>query len=699
MRPIIGDSSNRRRRQTTAWMLALGLCAANLALHLQISALCDTLYRWIGRVAYEWITLVGIGGLTLLAAAPLLRRRRRDRGEPRALFALLILGALGVAAQESLLVSNVELIHFPQFALLTALLLATGLGAEAAWLLGTLAGIADEAFQYLVLYAGLPNIYLDFNDMVLNALGAAYAVCLFAAARGRSARMGGIAPTWRRRIMLALAVCLAAAAWLDPPQLDSFWKRAATGRPYHVLSAPEALLITLLLWLLVAWFCWGGRRREQDAASDGARSETATPGRAESAGSCGPLLLAIAVLASVTGRASPARPTSKLPSQPFLITFWCGPPPAELDDRRAEEISGAGFTVIGAPCEGLVRPADNKRALDVAARHGLAMWIKDERLNGYHPLAPRWRLQVARAVEDYANHPALAGYYLVDEPDTARFPALAALVRRLRVVAPQHLGYINLYPNYAPPEFLGAPSYAEYVERFLSVVRPELLSYDHYPFMEGKDRPGFFANLWTIRTAAIRHDVPFMLIVLAMPHASYRDPTEAELAWQVFHALAFGARGISYFTYWTPGGGPSGNKYDFRYGLIEDGKPTLHYFQAARINRTVAAIGAALAPYTSWGVLDSMGEIAAPLPYGPLRAIEGGPVTAGVFIGPNAEVAFLLVNRDYRYGVDAVLRLQPGVGAPAIFDPVRRLWSQTDGPIDLEPGGARLVRWGAAAGG
>ena len=50
----------------------------------------------------------------------------------------------------------------------------------------------------------------------------------------------------------------------------------------------------------------------------------------------------------------------------------------------------------------------------------------------------------------------------------------------------------------------------------------------------------------------MRHDVPFLLIVQAMPHGPYRDPTEAELAWQVHHALAFGARGISYFTYWTP---------------------------------------------------------------------------------------------------------------------------------------------------
>jgi hypothetical protein len=321
------------------------------------------------------------------------------------------------------------------------------------------------------------------------------------------------------------------------------------------------------------------------------------------------------------------------------------------------------------------------------------MWIKDERLNGARPLTTGWRWRLAQAVRAYGDHPALAGYFLVDEPDAGRFPDLATLVRRLRAIAPGKLAYINLYPSYVPPEHLGAASYEDYVERFLSVVRPNLLSYDHYPFIEGKDRPDFFSNLWTIRAAAQRHRVPFLLIVLAMPHLDYRDPTEAELAWQVFHALAFGARGISYFTYWTPLDVRSGNKHEFHYGLIEHGKPTLHYFQAARINRTAAALGAELASYQSWGVLDSLGEIAASPPYGPIEGIEGGPVTAGVFVGPNAELAFLLVNRDYRFGVDAQLRLPPGTDVPLLFDPDTRRWNRIGGEIGLEPGGARLIRF------
>jgi hypothetical protein len=249
-----GAASAIRRR--SAWAFAVFLSAANLLLHHQISIFCDVLYRRLGRSAYEWVTLIGIGGVTLLAAAPVLRRRVRLRAEPRALPALLILAVAGVGAQESLLVTNVELIHFPQFALLAGLLLAGGAGPEAAWLLATAAGIVDELYQYLFIYAEVPNVYLDYNDMVLNALGAAYAVCLFAAAGGRSI---GAADTLllRRPKTSAFTVAglLAGAAWVDPPRLEPFWRRAMTGRSYHVLSLWEGLLLTLLLWLLVLWLC------------------------------------------------------------------------------------------------------------------------------------------------------------------------------------------------------------------------------------------------------------------------------------------------------------------------------------------------------------------------------------------------------------------------------------------------------------
>src|SRR5262245_53522773 len=265
--------------------------------------------------------------------------------------------------------------------------------------------------------------------------------------------------------------------------------------------------------------------------------------------------LAVTVLMVLAGCTLAERAPAPPSRPPFVLTFWCGPPLEQFDDWRAAEIAAAGFTVVGSPCQGGFDPGLTVRALDVAGRQGLRLWVTDHRI---HPATigdADWPAALEAAVRDYRGHPALGGYVVFDEPVASQFEAIAVVVAALHGADPDHLAYVNLLPDYIPPSGLGTASYEDYVEQFIATVRPQLLSYDYYPFGAEKDRSTFFTNLAVIRAAALRHGLPFMLIVLAMPHGPYRDPTEGELAWQVHHALAYGARGISYFTYWTPGKG------------------------------------------------------------------------------------------------------------------------------------------------
>lgn len=407
--------------------------------------------------------------------------------------------------------------------------------------------------------------------------------------------------------------------------------------------------------------------------------------------------VALLVAAGCAARQPVRSPAPAAP--PFLITFWCGPPLAEFNDARAAEIAAAGFTIVGPPCEGDIDPPANRAALDVAARHGLRLWLSDQRFGKYALLAADWESRLDAAIAEYAAHPAFAGYFLTDEPAVPEFDSIARLVARLRSRDPAHLAYVNLLPDFVPPQGLGAETYHEYVERFIATVQPPLLSYDYYPFRrndqgENKDRTTFFRNLATIRAQSLEHRLPFMLIVLAMPHAHYRDPTEAELSWQVYNALAFGARGISYFTYWTPVNVEGAEVMHFHYGLIENGRPTRHYFEAAHLNRTIAALGDELAAFDSLAVADSSGEIGGPFPIGPIDAVDGGPITVGLFMNDDGALAALLVNRDYEYGVTAQLRLRAGATPPQAFDVASRRWDAAgDLSFPLPPGGAQLLRW------
>ena len=382
--------------------------------------------------------------------------------------------------------------------------------------------------------------------------------------------------------------------------------------------------------------------------------------------------------------------------QPFIITFWCGPPLQDFTDARAEEIAAAGFTVVGPPCEGGLDPASNRRALDVAAGHGLRVWINDPRLGGN--LGAADPEPVVRAVVDaYRDHPALAAYFVVDEPVVGQFSSVGAMAEQIHARDPQRFAYINLLPDYISPDHLGAASYEEYVERFILTTQPRLLSFDYYPFRTDEDRPTFFRNLAIIRAAAEHHGLPFMLIVLAMPHGPYRDPTEAEIAWQVFHALAFGARGISYFAYWTPHDREA-ERQQFRTGLLDRGEPTRHYFEVQRINREVRAITSQLATFRSLGVSDSAKRIAPGpgLPDGPIDSVSGGTVTGGWFGDGEGRLAVLLVNRDYRAAATLRVRLRPGTPAPEIFDVDTQAWQLgLPQPLTIGPGRARLLRWNA----
>jgi hypothetical protein len=376
---------------------------------------------------------------------------------------------------------------------------------------------------------------------------------------------------------------------------------------------------------------------------------------------------------------------------PFITTFWCAPPLAQFDDQRAAEIAGAGFSIVGAPCEGPFDPAAQLKALDVAARHGLKMWVADPRFNERARAVPDWEEQMAAAVDLYRGHEALGGYFVTDEPTADQFDNLAVVVETLQALDPDHIAYINLLADYVPG--LGTSSYREYVERFVSTVHPQILSYDYYPFTVDGDRRTFFDNLAVIRAVALRHDLPFVLIVLAMPHAVYRDPTEAELSWQALHALAYGAKGISYFAYWTPVDVPFQDVMKFRHGLIEGGAATEHYGQAARLNRVITGLAREMEPFHSVRVADSTGRSGPSLPVGPIAGVAGGRATIGVFQDPSGRRVVLLANHDYRRGATLSLAFASGDRLTERYEPLTRVWrTLPDATVTLPAGGGVLLR-------
>lgn len=78
-----------------------------------------------------------------------------------------------------LFVSNVEFIHYIQYAFISFLLLRISGNIWYSFSTSIVLGIIDETYQYFVLYAGMPSVYLDYNDMLLNIHGSVTGIIIF----------------------------------------------------------------------------------------------------------------------------------------------------------------------------------------------------------------------------------------------------------------------------------------------------------------------------------------------------------------------------------------------------------------------------------------------------------------------------------------------------------------------------------------
>lgn len=200
----------------------------------------------------------------------------------------------------------------------------------------------------------------------------------------------------------------------------------------------------------------------------------------------------------------------------------------------------------------LVAPASVAQ-LEICQRHRLAALVWDPRCSEYDwlnvdPAQAEERIKSLAA--ETASNPWVLGYLLTDEPSTARFQGISVVAKAIAKYAPGKLIFVNLFPNYASPEQLGAASYEEYLTRFIAEVGPNVLSYDNYSMMDdGSIRAGYFANLDAFRRASLASGMPWCNVVLGNAHFSYAEPSPATTRLQAFTTLAAGGRGLVYFTF------------------------------------------------------------------------------------------------------------------------------------------------------
>ena len=323
------------------------------------------------------------------------------------------------------------------------------------------------------------------------------------------------------------------------------------------------------------------------------------------------LLMALALTAAVC---QPLLSQESWTQKEFVIGVFFDPPfdPSgaqfQRDVDRFRAARDAGINLLsGTQGDGAINHnwSGMQYALRLAAASGIKYLASDNRY--YEAYDKDWSADGGSAiVRDFQSLPdssraALYGYMLADEPryrqDHSR--RVKAWLRFMQERDTDRLAFISLAPSYAVDakwegftagnlDLILDPAerrqYEEYLSMYVDARLPAVLCFDSYPFFrDGNVRRDYFYNLEVVRSLA--GDRPIWACPLANDHATYADPSGAQLRFMYFGPLAYGARGLMIFSY-------SHLPYEgYRSAMLDpQGRQTQKYNDAKQLNTYISRV-------------------------------------------------------------------------------------------------------------
>jgi len=276
----------------------------------------------------------------------------------------------------------------------------------------------------------------------------------------------------------------------------------------------------------------------------------------------------------------------------FPIMAWWGPPGSSAL-KDFENYRKAGFNIY------LANPdTEFEEAIDKATSAGLAI-MPFRTIQGYGTKAPE------NGVEYPVDHPNVVGWLTYDEPGAydQSYKSIS-LANELMRKDPTRWALFNCLPPQADPQ-----STSKLVEAAVRNGLP-IISFDNYVITEdgGANEAQHFANVNIFRKLSLKHKVPFWAFALTIKHFHYRRASESDVRWKQFTNLAYGAKGLWYFTYWAPTKEQKWDKWDTK-AIIDpaDGSSTELYDYVKAINENVHSMGDILLNLTNDQVMHTTG--------------------------------------------------------------------------------------------
>ena len=358
--------------------------------------------------------------------------------------------------------------------------------------------------------------------------------------------------------------------------------------------------------------------------------------------------------------------------------------PDYITDEMFQKIADCGVNLLhSAHVDYAYYPKASKKVLDLGEKYNLGVCVWDSQImNTTSPLSLK---AMDEKLNEYRDHPAFCGVYVVDEPGSDDYMQGQGEQHSIKAFAPifQNLkqldtfGYGNLFPVWQNDKY---DEYELYVDEWCSKAQPMYLSFDIYPFDEGIGSVYYFNNLDVIRRYAEKYELPFWCYIQAggqwvttvgeRVESKPYYPTEGQLLWNVNTSLAYGTKGIQYFPLIQPYYYAFAESVDVdshRNGLIGlMGNKTQWWYYAQRANKQIAAIDEVLMKSVNKGVIVSgkqaaedtkgLGAIMEGTEWRELKGVEGDAMI-GCF-NYQGKTALYVVNYDWDYAQKITLNLQ-----------------------------------------
>jgi len=306
--------------------------------------------------------------------------------------------------------------------------------------------------------------------------------------------------------------------------------------------------------------------------------------------------------------------------------------------------------------------------------------------------------------------------------------------------------YYECFPNQPTQDqctvkFASKADYETYLNQYLAPTDEStqesptnIVAFDNYPFTTYGVRQTYFYNLSVIRHKA--GNIPVWAHVMTTPHGNtsfngvyYTDPTAGQLRFMGFCPVAYGAKGLFYFSYELPIDSPCQTTYWHGPALVDDNgnpvQPKFDYVKAinryitytlAPVVMTHAFLGAFHVGAAPTGEAPPVGETLSGSAV--LVAASNQSLLFGLFEDGGGGYYIIVVNKDWSAAANnvtvAVRGSRSGSLSVASGDPTGGQgvgYATVDGAYDasqdattfgigsLDPGGAVVLRVGGTGGG